>query len=76
MRTLLIKRLGVAVAALSCLADPLRAAQNKAPVANNDSYSANVNTTLTVAAPGVLANDTDQNGDSLTAVLVGNVSHG
>src|ERR1051326_7760632 len=76
MRTLLIKRLGVAVAALSCLADPLRAAQNKAPVANNDSYSANVNTTLTVAAPGVLANDTDQNADSLTAVLGGNVSHG
>jgi VCBS repeat-containing protein len=29
-----------------------------------------------VAAPGVLANDTDANGDSLTAVLVATVGHG
>jgi len=76
MKTLLINHLAIAVAVLNCLAFPLLAAQNKPPVANNDSYSVNANTTLTVPAPGVLANDTDQNGDSLTAVLVGNVSHG
>jgi len=68
--------LALAVAALNCLAFPLLAASNKPPVAANDSFSANANTTLTVPAPGVLANDTDQNGDPLTAVLVGNVSHG
>jgi hypothetical protein len=40
------------------------------PVANNDSYSTTANTTLTVGSPGVLANDTDPNGYSLTAVLL------
>ena len=49
---------------------------NDAPVANNDSYSINEDTTLTILAPGVLANDTDIDGDSLTAVLVANASHG
>src|SRR5206468_6157907 len=43
--------------------------------ANNDSYSVNQNTQLNVPAPGVLANDTDQDGDPLTAVLASNVSH-
>lgn len=37
------------------------------PVANNDAYSVNNNATLTVAAPGVLANDTDSDGNPLTA---------
>src|SRR5207244_2697553 len=41
-----------------------------------DSYSLFLNTTLTVPAPGVLANDTDSGGDTLRAVLVNNVSHG
>jgi hypothetical protein len=53
---------------------------NTAPVANSDVY--NLTTLLgtvlplSVGAPGVLANDTDINGDSLTAVLVGSPSHG
>ncbi len=38
---------------------------NYPPVADNDSYSMARNHTLTVAAPGVLSNDTDANGDSL-----------
>src|SRR6266849_1103720 len=76
MKTLLVNHLAIAVAVLNCLAFPLLAAQNKPPVANNDSYSVNANTTLSVPAPGVLANDTDQDGDPLTAVLVGSVSHG
>ena len=33
-------------------------------------------TELLVVAAGVLANDTDADGDSLTAVLVGGPSHG
>jgi VCBS repeat-containing protein len=41
---------------------------NTPPVANNDAYTTNEDTALTVAAPGVLGNDTDANGNSLTAV--------
>jgi uncharacterized delta-60 repeat protein len=49
---------------------------NNPPVANNDSYTTPENAPLTVAAPGVLANDTDANGDTLSAFLVSGVSHG
>jgi len=50
---------------------------NHPPHANDDSYSVNQNTTLGVAAPGVLANDTDVDaGDTLHAVLVTTTSHG
>ena len=49
---------------------------NEAPVAFNDSYSTNEDTTLTVAAPGVLNNDTDVDSPVLTAVLVTNPAHG
>ena len=45
-------------------------APDRAPVATNDSYSLMANTTLSVPGPGVLANDSDADGDSLTAVLV------
>ena len=47
-----------------------------APVASNDAYSINENGTLTVAAPGVLANDTDPNGLPLSAVLQTSATHG
>jgi hypothetical protein len=43
---------------------------NAAPVAKADSYLATTGMTLTVAAPGVLSNDTDADGDALTAELV------
>ena len=49
---------------------------NDAPVAANDAYTTAEDTALTVAAPGVLANDTDVDGDPLSVALVGNVSHG
>ena len=49
---------------------------NDPPVAANDSYSTNEDTPLTVAAPGVLVNDTDVDGDSLTVVLVAGTNHG
>src|SRR6266446_3565543 len=52
MKALLRNRLALGVAALNCLGFPLLAAANKPPVANNDSYSVNANTTLTVQAPG------------------------
>ena len=51
-------------------------AVNHAPVANNDSYSTNQNTTLNVAAPGVLGNDSDPDGNQITAVVVTQPAHG
>jgi VCBS repeat-containing protein len=52
------------------------AAVNDGPVAANDSYGTNEDTPLTVAPTGVLGNDTDVDGDSLTAVKVNNPTHG
>ena len=49
---------------------------NRAPTAAADAYSTAEDTTLTVAAPGVLANDSDPDGDPLSAVLVSGPSHG
>jgi len=49
---------------------------NDPPVANDDDYSVNEDTTLTVSAPGVLQNDTDVENDALTAILITDVSHG
>ena len=49
---------------------------NNPPVAGNDSYSTPRRTTLSVPANGVLANDSDPDGDALTAVLVTNPAHG
>ena len=42
---------------------------NDAPVAGNDGYSMTQGTTLNGVAPGVLANDSDPDGNALTAVL-------
>jgi len=47
---------------------------NTPPTANDDSYSVDQDTTLTVAAPGVLGNDFDA--DPLTAKLVNGASSG
>lgn len=46
----------------------------EAPVANDDFYE--TNDSLHVATPGILGNDTDLEGDSLTAVLVSNPAQG
>jgi VCBS repeat-containing protein len=51
-------------------------AANDAPVATSDSYSTAGDTVLNVAAPGVLGNDTDVEGNTLTATKIGNPSHG
>src|SRR5262249_20318700 len=49
---------------------------NDAPVARDDAFSTDEDTPLTVNAPGVLGNDTDVEGDSLTAALVSGPAHG
>ncbi|NNF63953.1 MAG: tandem-95 repeat protein [Acidimicrobiia bacterium] len=49
---------------------------NEDPVADDDGYSTDEDVTLSVPAPGVLANDSDPNGDPLTVSLETDVSHG
>jgi large repetitive protein len=49
---------------------------NDAPVAANDSYSTDQDLPLTVAAPGVLSNDTDVDSSALTASLVTGPANG
>ncbi|MFO1064621.1 MAG: SdrD B-like domain-containing protein [Pirellulales bacterium] len=52
------------------------AAVNDAPIAQGDSYSTVQGVTLTVAAPGLLLNDSDVDGDVITSTLVVGPSHG
>ena len=49
---------------------------NAAPVATGDAYSLDEDTILTIAAPGLLVNDSDANGDALSAILVDDVTNG
>ncbi|MBI4473545.1 MAG: PKD domain-containing protein [Acidobacteria bacterium] len=46
------------------------------PTAVSDSYTTNQDTTLTVGAPGVMVNDSDPDGEPLTAILVTTTSNG
>lgn len=52
------------------------ASENDAPVANNDYYKIDEDTTLTIFAPGILANDTDIENDPLTAILINGPTNG
>jgi VCBS repeat-containing protein len=51
-------------------------ADNQGPIAANDEYEMEQDTTLTIEAPGVLFNDSDPEGDPLTAVLVTGPTNG
>ncbi len=48
---------------------------NAVPVANNDNYGTQPNTPLNIAAPGVLSNDVDADGNALTVALKTAPSH-
>jgi VCBS repeat-containing protein len=50
--------------------------RDRAPVAANDAYAVNEDTPLNVAAPGVLGNDSDPDGNPITAVKVSDPAHG
>jgi VCBS repeat-containing protein len=50
--------------------------QTLPPVANADAYTTNEDTTLTVNAPGILSNDSDPDGDSLSASVNTQPSNG
>src|SRR5262249_30055883 len=49
---------------------------NRAPVAVADNYTLLKNTTMTVPAPGVLGNDSDADGYTLTAIKIADPAHG
>ena len=49
---------------------------NRPPVANDIAYEVEAGQPLEIDAPGVLENDTDPDGDTLTAILDTNVAHG
>ncbi|HUT94463.1 MAG TPA: Ig-like domain-containing protein [Thermoguttaceae bacterium] len=49
---------------------------NYAPLAVDDAYGLDEDTVFTLAAPGLLANDSDLNGDPLTVLPGGGPSHG
>lgn len=51
-------------------------ASNRPPLAGNDSYNVAKGTLLSVAAPGILANDSDPDGNAIAAVLNTSVAHG
>ncbi len=49
---------------------------NRAPMAFMDNYQTAVNQDLTVLEPGILMNDSDPDGDPLTAILIDDVTSG
>ncbi len=52
------------------------ASVNDAPIALHDSYSLMEDSTLVITGSGILANDSDLEGDALTAILNSNVTNG
>ena len=60
------------VATVTIMVNPV----NDAPLAANDEYSMNEDETLTVDAAGVLANDSDIDGNTLTPTVVAQPQHG
>ena len=52
------------------------AVNDDAPVAVNDNYSVDENAILTIAVPGVLANDSDPDGQTLSVTIESEPSHG
>ncbi len=66
----------ISTAGATMTADITLPKANSAPVANNDAYSLSEDSPLSVAVPGILSNDTDDDLDPLTAVKVTSPSHG
>ncbi len=65
------------IATVSIIVDPSGGPLgNHAPVAVNDSFNATEDTLLNISLPGVLANDTDQDGNLLLAQMVTGPQHG
>ncbi|MGR9108633.1 MAG: MopE-related protein, partial [Gammaproteobacteria bacterium] len=54
----------------------IEACPNQSPLAQNDAYAVRIGETLSVPAPGVLANDSDPEHDPLTVALQSNPANG
>jgi VCBS repeat-containing protein len=67
---------GLAHSAAATVTITVEEGPNSAPTAVNDDYTMQQDETLTVSAPGVLDNDSDPDGDPLTAVLETNPANG
>jgi large repetitive protein len=67
---------GQATSNLATVTITINEIPNSAPTAVDDSYEGQQDELLLIAAPGVLANDSDPDGDPLTAVLVTPTSSG
>ena len=67
---------GVGAAPAGASPAGLDPADSSTPVATDDAYSTPAGHALTVAAPGVLTNDSGGDGSALSAVLVAAPSHG
>ena len=67
---------GAATSAPTTVSITVTAGPNSAPKAVNDAYTVARGGTLAVDAPGVLANDTDADGDALSATVVTKPKHG
>jgi uncharacterized delta-60 repeat protein len=61
---------------LFALARFLGTSINTPPIANDDSFSTRINSTLNVQSPGVLGNDSDADGDALIALLAAGPMNG
>ncbi|HEC77235.1 MAG TPA: hypothetical protein ENI33_08290, partial [Thermoplasmatales archaeon] len=55
---------------------PLVIITNHPPVANDDYYTTDEDITLFISAPGILANDSDADGDTLQSFLINGTIHG
>ena len=66
---------GVATSAITTASLTVAAVEDP-PVAAPETYALSEDTVLTVAAPGVLANDTDADGDPLQATVLAAPTHG
>lgn len=67
---------GAVLAAMGLTGSALAAPVDTTPVARDDNYSTGENQNLIIGAPGVLANDTDADGNVLNAVYVSGPQHG
>jgi subtilisin family serine protease len=52
------------------------ASTNRPPVSTNDAYSVAMDSPLNITAPGVLGNDSDPDGNAISAVLAAGPAHG
>ena len=71
-----VRFINVANPSTDCVAGATPVDPNTPPVAVDDAYAVTGGGVLTVPAPGVLANDTDAEGDPLTAELVSGPASG